>query len=508
MTFERPSRAGLAVAAIGLLCVAGFADVAFAQTAAPAAAPAAEAAAAAPALVPNKGDTAWMLVSSALVLMMSVPGLALFYGGLVRTKNMASVLTQVFTIVALVGVLWTLYGYSMAFTDGGSMTPYVGGFSKAFLKGVDANSVAATFSNGVVIPELAYFVFQMTFAMITPALIVGAFAERIKFSAVFLFITLWVTFVYFPIAHWVWFIPAPDDVAAAAKALAAAADDAAKTAAQAKLDEVTGGAGWLAAAGALDFAGGTVVHINAGIAGLVGALIIGKRVGYGKELMPPHSLTMTMIGASLLWVGWFGFNAGSNLESNGVTALAFVNTMVATAGASLSWLLTEWIVKGKPSLLGICSGAVAGLVAVTPASGFAGPIGALVLGFVVSPVCLFFVSTVKNSLGYDDALDVFGVHCIGGIIGALGTGILVNPALGGVGITDYTNITGNNAGTYDFAAQMISQCKAVAATLIWSGVGSAILYKVVDVIIGLRPTVEAEREGLDITDHGERAYNY
>jgi Amt family ammonium transporter len=249
-----------------------------------------------------------------------------------------------------------------------------------------------------------------------------------------------------------------------------------------------------------------VVHINAGIAGLVGAIVIGKRTGYGKELMAPHSLTMTMIGASLLWVGWFGFNAGSNLEANGVTALAFVNTMVATAGAALSWLLVEWLAKGKPSLLGICSGAVAGLVAVTPASGFAGPIGALVLGLIVSPVCLFFVSTVKNALGYDDALDVFGVHCVGGIIGALGTGILVNPALGGVGITDYTNIAGNNAGTYDLAVQMIAQFKAVAATLIWSGVGSLILYKIVDAVVGLRVTVEREREGLDITEHGERAY--
>ncbi len=304
-----------------------------------------------------------------------------------------------------------------------------------------------------------------------------------------LFILLWVTFIYFPIAHWVWYIAAPDDVAAAAKAVAAATDAAAKTAAQAKLDDLTGAVGWLAGAGALDFAGGTVVHINAGIAGLVGALIIGKRTGYGKDLMAPHSLTMTMIGASLLWVGWFGFNAGSNLESNGVTALAFVNTMVATAGAALSWLLCEWIVKGKPSLLGICSGAVAGLVAVTPASGFAGPIGALILGLVVSPICLFFVSAVKNALGYDDALDVFGVHCIGGIIGALGTGILVNPALGGVGITDYTNITGNNAGTYDLVTQMIAQCKAVGATLLWSGIGSAILYKFVDVIVGLRPSV-------------------
>ena len=507
MTFKRPTSAGWATLAIAGLCAVGFVDAAFAQAAAPAADAAAAAAPAAPALVPNKGDVAWMLVSSALVLMMSVPGLALFYGGLVRTKNMASVLTQVFAIVSMIGVTWTVYGYSMAFTDGGSMTAWVGGFSKAFLHGVDANSVVPTFSNGVVIPELAYFVFQMTFAMITPALIVGAFAERIKFSAVMLFILLWSTFIYYPIAHWVWFIAAPDDIAAAAKALAAATDAAAKTAAQAKLDEVTGAVGWLAGAGALDFAGGTVVHINAGIAGLVGALIIGKRVGYGKDLMAPHSLTMTMIGASLLWVGWFGFNAGSNLEANGTTALAFVNTMVATAAAALSWLLCEWIVKGKPSLLGICSGAVAGLVAVTPASGYAGPIGALVLGLIVSPFCLFFVSTVKNALGYDDALDVFGVHCVGGIIGALGTGILVNPALGGVGITDYTNITGNNVGTYDLVTQMIAQGKAVGATLLWSGIGSAILYKVVDVIIGLRPTVEQEREGLDITDHGERAYN-
>ncbi len=509
MTFKRPSSAGWAVLAIAAFCAVGLVDAAIAQTATPAAPAAADAAApqATASLVPNKGDTAWMLLSSALVLMMSIPGLALFYGGLVRTKNMASILTQVFAIVAMVGVIWTFYGYSLAFSDGGSMTPYIGGFTKAFMHGVDANSTSATFSNGVVIPEYCYFVFQMTFAMITPALIVGAFAERIKFSAVMLFILLWVTFIYFPIAHWVWYVAAPDDVAAAAKALAAAADGAAKTAAQAKLDEVTGAVGWLAGAGALDFAGGTVVHINAGIAGLVGALIIGKRTGYGKDLMAPHSLTMTMIGASLLWVGWFGFNAGSNLEANGTTALAFVNTMVATAGASLSWLLSEWMVKGKPSLLGICSGAVAGLVAVTPASGFAGPIGALVLGFVVSPICLFFVSTVKNAFGYDDALDVFGVHCVGGIIGALGTGILVNPVLGGVGITDYTNITGNNAGSYDLVTQMIAQSKAVLATLLWSGIGSAILYKLVDLLIGLRPTVEEEREGLDITGHGERAYN-
>jgi Amt family ammonium transporter len=498
MTFKRPTLAGLAVLALGALCVVGFVDAAHAQDAA-AAAPAAP--------VPNKGDVAWMLTSSALVLMMSIPGLALFYGGLVRTKNMASILTQVFAIVSMVGVLWALYGYSEAFSDGGSVNAYVGGLSKAFMKGIDSNSTVATFSNGVVLPELAYFVFQMTFAMITPALIIGSFAERMKFSAVMLFILLWVTIVYFPIAHWVWYAAAPDDIAAAAKAVADAAAGAAKDAAQAKLDDVTNSGGWLWNKGALDFAGGTVVHINAGIAGMVGCLIIGKRVGYGKELMAPHSLTMTMIGASLLWVGWFGFNAGSNLEANGVTALAFVNTMLATAGAAISWMIFEWIFKGKPSLLGLCSGAVAGLVAVTPASGYAGPIGAMCLGFIVSPVCLFFVSAVKNTFGYDDALDVFGVHCIGGIIGALGTGILVNPALGGVGITDYTNITGNNAGTYDMVSQMITQATAVGATLVWSGGVSAILYKVVDVVIGLRPTVDNEREGLDITDHGERAYN-
>src|SRR6516162_10006221 len=499
MTFKRPSRAGLVALAVLGLCALGLADAAFADDAAPAAA-----AAAAP--VPNKGDVAWMLTSSALVLMMSIPGLALFYGGLVRTKNMASVLTQVFAIVSMIGVTWTIYGYSMAFSDGGSMTPWVGGFSKAFLHGVDANSTAATFSNGVVIPELAYFVFQMTFAMITPALIVGAFAERIKFSAVMLFILLWSTFIYYPIAHWVWYVAAPDDVAAAAKALAAATDAAAKAAAQSKLDEVTGNVGWLAGAGALDFAGGTVVHINAGIAGLVGALIIGKRVGYGKDLMAPHSLTMTMIGASLLWVGWFGFNAGSNLEATGGAALAMTNSFVATAAAALAWMFAEWIIKGHPSVLGALSGAVAGLVAVTPAAGYSGPMGAIVLGLVVGVVCLFFCTVVKNALGYDDALDVFGVHCVGGIVGALGTGILVNPALGGTGIMDYTAIPPKVA-DYDLVAQMVSQSWGVCTTLVWSGIGSAILYKVVDVIVGLRANVETEREGLDITEHTERAYN-
>jgi Amt family ammonium transporter len=455
---------------------------------------------------PNPGDTAWMLTSSALVLMMSIPGLALFYGGLVRGKNMLSMLTQTFAIVALVGVVWTLYGYSLAFGDGGSLNPYIGGFNKIFLKGVTAASNSPTFTPGHVIPEFAFFVFQMTFAMITPALIIGAFAERMKFSSVMTFILLWVTFIYFPIAHWVWGTADPNALVDAATQLAAAATDEAKTAAQAKIDEINAAVGWLAGKGALDFAGGTVVHINAGIAGLVGAILVGKRLGYGKDALPPHSLTMSMIGASLLWVGWFGFNAGSNLEANGTTALAFVNTMVATAGAALSWLLTEWAVKGKPSLLGLISGAVAGLVAVTPASGYAGPIGALALGFIVSPLCLFFVSKVKNMLGYDDALDVFGIHCIGGITGALATGLLVSPDLGGVGITDYTNLEGFT-GAYNMMTQMKAQGTAVVATLLWSGVGSAILFKLVDLLIGLRPEPDQEREGLDITDHGERAYN-
>ena len=458
--------------------------------------------------VPNKGDTAWMLISTVLVLLMTIPGLALFYGGLVRTKNMLSVLSQVFAIVALVAILWVVFGYSLAFTPS-AIGDYVGGLDKLFLKGITVDSVVATFSNGVVIPELVYVVFQMTFACITPALIVGAFAERIRFSAVLVFVTLWVTFIYFPIAHMVWYWAGPDAIADAAKLLAAATDDAAKAAAQTKLDAVMADAGLAFQWGALDFAGGTVVHINAGIAGLVGAIMIGKRVGYGKELMAPHSLTMTMVGASLLWVGWFGFNAGSNLEAGGGAVLAMVNTFVATAAATLSWLFTEWMAKGKPTLLGMVSGAVAGLVAVTPASGFAGPMGAIVLGLLVSPVCYFFVSTVKNTLKYDDSLDVFGVHCVGGIIGALATGILVNPALGGVGIADYAMKPGElSVADYDMATVMLGQLKAVALTLVWSGVGSAILYKITDMLVGLRVSPEAEREGLDITEHDERAYNY
>ena len=481
MKFRIPHRAGLAAIALAII----------AATPALADAP-----------VVNKGDNAWMLTSSVLVLLMTIPGLALFYGGLVRTKNMLSVLMHVFYTVCIVTVIWMIYGYSLTFTGG---SPYIGGFSKLFLAGVTTDSGAATFSAGANISELVYMCFQLTFAAITPALIVGAFAERMKFAAVALFMPLWVTFIYFPIAHMVWYWAGPDAIVEAAKAVAAATDEAAKTAAQAKLDEVMADAGKIFSWGAIDFAGGTVVHINAGIAGLVGALIVGKRIGFGKELMPPHSLVQTMIGASLLWVGWFGFNAGSNLEATGVAALAMANSFAATAAAALSWMFAEWIVKGKPSLLGAVSGAVAGLVAVTPASGFAGPMGALVLGLVVGVVCLIFVSAVKNALGYDDSLDVFGVHCVGGIIGALATGILVSPALGGTGIFDY--VAGKVA-DYDFTTQMIAQGKAVLTTLVWSGVGSAILYKVVDLIVGLRPTPEAEREGLDLADHGERAYNF
>ncbi|MGD9830946.1 MAG: ammonium transporter, partial [Hyphomicrobiaceae bacterium] len=380
---------------------------------------------------PVKGDTAWMLVATVLVLLMTIPGLALFYGGLVRTKNMLSVLMQVFAIVCVVALIWVIYGYSLAFTSGGSLNAYIGGLSKAFLKGVTVDSTAATFSNGVVIPEYVYICFQMTFACITPALIVGAFAERVKFSALLIFMVLWVTIVYFPMAHMVWYWAGPDAIADAAKKLASAAAGEAKTKAQAALDAVVGDAGLLYQWGALDFAGGTVVHINAGIAGLVGAIVIGKRVGFGRDAMPPHSLTFTMVGAALLWVGWFGFNAGSNLEANGTTALAMINTFVATAAAALAWMFAEWLGKGKPSLLGLVSGAIAGLVAVTPASGFAGPMGSIVLGLVAGVVCFVFCTSIKNALGYDDSLDVFGVHCIGGIVGAIGTGILVSPDLGG-----------------------------------------------------------------------------
>jgi len=479
MTFARPLGAGLTAFAFSLFT--------------------ATAAFAAPTI--NKGDNAWMMTSTVLVLLMTIPGLALFYGGLVRSKNMLSVLAQVFYSVCIVCIIWALYGYSLTFTGG---SPYLGGFAKAFMAGITPDSAAGTFSVDVNISELVYFCFQMTFAAITPALIVGAFAERMRFAAVALFVPLWVTLIYFPIAHMVWYWAGPDAISDAVKALAAASDGAAKTAAQAKLDEAMADGGQIFLWCALDFAGGTVVHINAGIAGLVGAILVGRRTGYGRELMAPHSLTMSMIGASLLWVGWFGFNAGSALEASGGAALAMANTFLATAAAALSWMFAEWIVRGHPSLLGALSGAVAGLVAVTPAAGFSGPMGAIVLGLLAGVVCLFACTVLKNALGYDDSLDVFGVHCVGGIIGALATGILVNPALGGSGVMDY--VTGKIA-DYDMATQMLAQCKAVATTLLYSRIGSAVLYKIVDLVVGLRASVEVEREGLDLTEHTERAYN-
>ena len=461
------------------------APAAAAAAAPAAAAPAAEAAALAAAPVPNKGDTAWMTVATLLVILMTIPGLALFYGGLVRSKNMLSVLMQVFVVTSMIYVLWVLYGYTAAFTGG---NPFIGGLDKLFLKGITPDSVAATFSKGVVIPELSFVAFQATFAAITCCLIVGSFAERMKFSAVLLFCALWFTFSYLPIAHMVWYWDGPDAIT----------DE--KT-----LETVTAAAGWLWAKGALDFAGGTVVHINAGVAGLVGAYMLGKRVGYGKEAMAPHSLTLTMVGAALLWVGWFGFNAGSNLEANGVTALAFINTLVATAAATLSWIAGEALAKGKASMLGAASGAVAGLVAVTPACGFVGPMGAIIIGLIAGLVCLWGVSGLKRMLGADDSLDVFGVHGVGGIVGALLTGVFAAPSLGGTGIFDY--VANAASPDYSIGGQVWVQFQAVATTIVWSAVVSYIAYKLVDMIIGLRVSEEDEREGLDISSHGESAYN-
>lgn len=456
-----------------------------AAEAAPAAEASAPAAAAAATPVPNKGDTAWMIVATLLVAMMTIPGLALFYGGLVRSKNMLSILMQCFVVFSLCVVLWVLYGYSLAFTEGGA---FIGSFDKVLLKGVTIDSVAATFSKGVYIPELIYVFFQATFAAITPALILGAFAERMKFSAVLIFIGLWFTFAYLPMAHMVWYWAGPD-----AYVDAAAGEKAAAT------------AGFLFQKGAIDFAGGTVVHINAAIAGLVGAFMVGKRIGYGREAMAPHSLTMTMIGASLLWIGWFGFNAGSNLEATGLAALAFGNTMTATAAAALSWLFAEWVIKGKPSMLGAASGAVAGLVAVTPACGFVGIGGALVIGLLAGVICLWGVNGLKKLLGADDALDVFGVHGVGGILGALLTGVFADPALGGMGVYDYV---ANKVGEYSMSAQLMSQGTAVIVTILWSGIVSLVAYKLVDMFVGLRVPEDEEREGLDITSHGESAYHY
>jgi ammonium transporter, Amt family len=464
---------------------------------------------AADAPTPNKGDTAWMLAATVLVLMMTIPGLALFYAGLVRAKNVVSMLMQVFAITCLIAILWVLYGYSLAFTGGyGAANAFVGGLSKVFLIGVTPDSAAATFSNGVVIPELVYICFQMTFACITPALIVGGFAERMKFSALMLFIGLWATFVYFPIAHMVWYWAGPDALAEAAKKVAEASGDA-KAGAEAALAAVQADAGLAFQWGAIDFAGGTVVHINSGIAALVGALMLGKRIGFRQEAMAPHSVTLTIVGAAMLWVGWFGFNAGSALEATGGAALAMTNSFVATAAAAIAWMIVEFAFKWKMSVLGIASGAVAGLVAVTPAAGFAGPMGAIALGAVAGIVCLFFCTVIKSLLRYDDSLDVFGIHCIGGIVGAIGTGLLVNPKWGGTGIIDYVVKPGAaTVAEYVRDAQLIAQVKAVCLTLVWSGLGSLIIFKVVDMLIGVRVTPESEQTGLDLAEHGERGYAY
>ena len=484
----------MAVGLLSMLCgmsVPAFADDAATPAAATATAtaPAAAAPAAAPAPVPNKGDTSWMLVATLLVIMMSLPGLALFYGGLVRSKNMLSVLMQVFAIFALIVVLWSIYGYSLAFTEGNA---FFGGFDRLFLNGIftpkdGSVANAATFSKGVVIPEFVFVAFQATFAAITVALIVGSFAERMKFSAVLFFSALWFTFSYVPIAHMVWFWTGPDAIKDAAT-----------------LATETAKAGWLFQKGVLDFAGGTVVHINAAIAGLVGAFVIGKRIGYGKESFAPHSITMTMIGASLLWVGWFGFNAGSALEAGGTATLAFINSLNATAAATLTWVAAEWLLKGKPSMLGAASGAIAGLVAITPACGWVGVSGALVIGALAGIVCFWGVTGLKKLLGADDALDVFGVHGVGGILGALLTGVFNTWHLGGTGIADYVNNTVVDTVISD---QLWIQAQAVLVALIWSGVVAYISYKIVDLTIGLRVSEEAEREGLDIALHGERAYN-
>ena len=498
---------------LGLLTTGSFA---LAQTAAPAAAAASETKAAAPAdaaapaaavaapaapaadasapvAVPNKGDTAWMMVSTLLVILMTVPGLALFYGGLVRSKNMLSVLMQVMVTFSLIVVLWFIYGYSLAFTEGGA---FFGGWDRLFMKGIWDNAAgtfanAATFSKGVVIPEIVFAAFQATFAGITGALIVGAFAERMKFSAVLAFMVLWFTFSYAPIAHMVWFWMGPD--AYTGKEV---------------VDAMNGKAGYLWQMGALDFAGGTVVHINAAVAGLVGAFMVGKRIGYGKESMAPHSLTLTMVGASLLWVGWFGFNAGSALEANGFAALAFINTFGATAAAVLAWCVGETLMRGKASMLGAASGAVAGLVAITPAAGNVGIGGALVIGFLSGFAGLWGVNGLKKLLGADDTLDVFGVHGVCGILGAILTGVFNSPSLGGPGyVADWVTATGVTAGDFSIAAQVWIQTKAVLTTVIWSGVVSIVSFKLVDLVIGLRVTEEEEREGLDISSHGETAYH-
>ncbi|MEN9794245.1 MAG: hypothetical protein RJA17_785 [Pseudomonadota bacterium] len=472
------SLSSLARPALVVAGAVGMATVAFAADAPAVAAPP-------PPPVPNKGDTAFMMLSTVLVLSMIVPGLALFYGGLVRAKNMLSVLMQVMVGASLIFVLWAIYGYSLAFTGG---SPFFGGFDKAFLAGITAESVAATFSRGVVIPELMFVAFQGTFAAITCALIVGSVAERIKFSAVLLFLVIWFTFAYIPTAHMVWYWDGPDAI---------------KVGDPKSFEAVVAAAGALWAKGALDFAGGTVVHINAGIAGLVAAYMVGKRVGYGKEPMPPHNLVMTMVGAAMLWVGWFGFNAGSNLEATGVAALAVTNTLFATAAAIVAWTLGESIFRDKPSMLGAASGAVAGLVAITPAAGFVGITGALVIGLVAGFVCLWGVTGLKKLLKADDSLDVFGIHGIGGIIGAILTGVFAAPSLGGTGVFDYV---ADKVGEYSIGAQVAIQTEAVITTVILSGVVSIVALFIVKLVMGLRVSEEEEREGLDVSSHGEKAY--
>jgi len=434
--------------------------------------------------VPDKGDTAWMLTSTVLVILMTIPGLALFYGGMVRSKNVLSVLMQVFLTFSLLAVLWAIYGYSLAFTQGNA---FIGGFDRLFLRGLDSTSVAATFSKGVVIPEYCYFCFQLTFACITPCLIVGAFAERIRFSAVLAFMVIWFTFAYLPIAHMVWYWAGPGAYTDATAGAAA-----------------TTRAGFLYQRGALDFAGGTVVHVNAGIAGLVGAILTGKRSGYGQLAIMPHNLPMVMIGASLLWVGWFGFNVGSNLEANGFAGQVFANTLLATAAATVAWTFSEWAARGSPTMLGAASGAIAGLVAVTPACGFVGPMGAIAIGATAGMVCLWAVTWLKRMLGYDDSLDVFGVHCLGGVLGALLTGVFCSPSLGGTGVYDYA---ANAVGEYSMLGQLLRQATAVIVTLVWSSAVAFVAYVIVDRAFGLRVPQEMEHEGLDTPQHGERAYS-
>ena len=479
-----------AFAAVATPAYAADKPAATAPAAVPAAAEAAPAAAPAP--TPDKGDVAWMLVCTVLVIMMSIPALALFYGGMVRAKNMLSVLMQVFVTFSLIVVLWCVYGYSLAFTEGNA---FFGSFDRLFLSGTidpaGAFAMGATFSKGVVIPELLFVAFQATFAAITCCLIVGAFAERIKFSAVLVFMVIWFTFAYVPIAHMVWFWPGPDAYTAANL-----------------VDGLNAKAGLLWQWGALDFAGGTVVHINAGVAGLVGAYMVGKRIGFGREAMTPHNVPMTMIGASLLWVGWFGFNAGSALEAGNSATLAFINTFLATACAVLSWTFGEWLVKGKPSMLGAASGAVAGLVAITPAAGNVGIMGAFVIGLSAGIVCLWGVNQLKRMLGADDSLDVFGVHAVGGILGALLTGVFCSPALGGPGfVSDWVTAQVISAADYSIAGQLWTQAKAVGVTIVWTAIVAWIAYLIANIVVGLRVTEEEEREGLDVRSHGETAYH-